>query len=41
MNDEFVELPVEVEVTSERLGTLRSVNVVYGENVPPELNIQE
>ncbi|OYR58752.1 hypothetical protein DJ83_14470 [Halorubrum ezzemoulense] len=41
MSGDLVELPVEVEVTPERYGTLRSVNVVAGGNIPPELDTQE
>lgn len=41
MSGDLVELPVEVEVTSERYGTLRSVNVVSGDDIPPELDTQE
>jgi hypothetical protein len=41
MSEDLVELPVEVEVTQERYGTLRSVNVVSGGNIPPELDTQE
>lgn len=41
MDGGLVELPVEVEVTSERYGTLRSVNVVSGDDIPPELDTQE
>ena len=41
MSGDLVELPIEVEVTSERYGTLRSVNVVSGDDIPPELDTQE
>lgn len=41
MSGDLVELPVEVEVTPERYGTLRSVNVVSGDDIPPELDTQE
>jgi hypothetical protein len=41
MSGDLVELPVEVEVTSERYGTLRSVNVVTGDDIPPELDTQD
>ncbi|EMA68115.1 hypothetical protein [Halorubrum distributum] len=41
MSGDLVELPVEVEVTSEQYGTLRSVNVVSGDDIPPELDTQE
>lgn len=41
MSGDLVEFPVEVEVTSERYGTLRSVNVVSGDEIPPELDTQE
>jgi len=41
MSGDLVEFPVEVEVTPERYGTLRSVNVVSGDDIPPELDSQE
>ncbi|TKX36036.1 MULTISPECIES: hypothetical protein [unclassified Halorubrum] len=41
MSRDLVEFPVEVEVTPERYGTLRSVHVVSGEDIPPELDTQE
>ncbi|PSQ55140.1 hypothetical protein BRD22_10210 [Halobacteriales archaeon SW_8_68_21] len=41
MSGDLVELPIKVEVTSERYGTLRSVNIVSGADVPPELDTQE
>ncbi|WP_424015786.1 hypothetical protein ACOZ35_07630 [Halorubrum xinjiangense] len=41
MSSDLVELPIEVEVTSERYGTLRSVNVLSGDDIPPELDTQE
>jgi hypothetical protein len=41
MSGDLVELPVEVEVTPEQYGTLRSVNVVSGDDIPPELDTQE
>ncbi|ELZ43371.1 hypothetical protein C464_16632 [Halorubrum coriense DSM 10284] len=41
MSGETVEIPVEVEVTPEKYGTLRSVNVVSEDNIPLELDTQE
>lgn len=41
MGSDLVEFPVEVEVTPEQYGTLRSVNVVSREEIPPELDTQE
>ncbi|MFY4815032.1 hypothetical protein ACOJIV_20405 [Haloarcula sp. AONF1] len=41
MSGDLVELPVEVEVTPERYGTIRSVNVVTGNDIPPELDTQD
>ena len=41
MSGDLVELPVEVEVTPERYGTLRSVNVLSEDDIPPELDTQE
>ncbi|TKX53865.1 hypothetical protein EXE44_17160 [Halorubrum sp. SS7] len=41
MSGDLVELPIEVDVTPERYGTLRSVNVVSGDDIPPALDSQE
>lgn len=41
MSGDLIEFPVEVEVTPERHGTLRSVNIVSGDDFTPELDTQE
>lgn len=41
MSGDLVELPVEVEVTPERYGTLRSVNIMTEDDIPPELDTQK
>lgn len=41
MSGDLVELPIKVEVTSERYGTLRSVNVLSRDDIPLEMDTQE
>ena len=41
MSGDLVELPVKVEVTPEKFGSVRRVKVVSREDIPPELDTQE
>lgn len=41
MSEDFVELPVLVEVSQQPKGKIRSVNVISGDDLPTELDTQE